>query len=290
VNLSWQALLVAASIDPLTGVVTRPTLLHRLQGDLRDGLGVGLLYVDLVGFKAVNDTHGHAAGDAVLRTVGARLRAEVRRGDLVARMGGDEFAVLLAGGGRAETTAVAGRVRAALGRPHTWGDHTLRCPASIGWAVAAPSSGSPDEAGPPDEAGSPDAGALAAALLDQADRAMYADRGTVHAGAPEPVGHDRRVAYDVASGWSLADLLAARPAVAVLESRVLRTALGHGREREALLVFVGLLTQLGIRVVLDDEADDDCRRLAADLGVGQAPAASDDRTGILHAETRPTST
>ena len=91
-------LLQAATQDVLTGLCNRRLFMERVQsavrGARRDGACV-VLCLDLDGFKAVNDTFGHAAGDALLREVGSRLVASVRAGDTVARLGGDEFAILL---------------------------------------------------------------------------------------------------------------------------------------------------------------------------------------------------
>ena len=85
--------------DGLTGLANRVLLQDRVTHALavasRSGDSVALLYVDLDGFKQVNDGWGHASGDAVLRAVGAALKAQTRAGDTVARMGGDEFVILL---------------------------------------------------------------------------------------------------------------------------------------------------------------------------------------------------
>jgi diguanylate cyclase (GGDEF)-like protein/PAS domain S-box-containing protein len=93
-SLSRQAL-----HDPLTGLANRTHLLAELQRILSvphvDGTVTAVCYLDLDGFKAVNDSHGHAAGDEVLEQVSQRMQACVRSGDLVARLGGDEFVVVL---------------------------------------------------------------------------------------------------------------------------------------------------------------------------------------------------
>jgi len=87
-----------ASHDTVTGLVNRACFIERLEKAMaKPGSVGGLLMIDLDGFKEINDTHGHAAGDGVLREVGARLRASSRPHDLCARLGGDEFAIILPG-------------------------------------------------------------------------------------------------------------------------------------------------------------------------------------------------
>ena len=105
----------AANTDALTGLANR----RRLDGDLAQlggapATGVGFLMVDVDHFKAFNDTHGHPAGDAVLREVGRVIASAVRQGDVVYRFGGEEFAALLPGASVDDAKAVGERIRAAL--------------------------------------------------------------------------------------------------------------------------------------------------------------------------------
>ena len=127
--------------DPLTCLPNQRLLVDRMEVALgqsrRERSHVGVLFLDLDGFKAVNDTLGHGVGDRLLRAVVARIQAVLRAGDTVARVGGDEFVVVLPNiiqPGEAE--AVAGRLTAALRRPHRLESHVLRVPASIGVAVS----------------------------------------------------------------------------------------------------------------------------------------------------------
>ncbi|WP_431283759.1 diguanylate cyclase [Humitalea sp. 24SJ18S-53] len=105
-----------AMTDALTGLANRPAfveaLCRALSQQKRSGAPFALLYCDLDGFKRVNDVHGHAMGDRLLREVADVLRGCVRREDTPARVGGDEFAVVLVGGEGADTHAVAERLRA----------------------------------------------------------------------------------------------------------------------------------------------------------------------------------
>jgi diguanylate cyclase (GGDEF)-like protein len=137
-----------AETDPLTGVANRLGLeaqvgssiqaAHADAADRRrpaepdDPLQVGVIFCDLDGFKAVNDTHGHAAGDLVLAEVAERLRAAVRSDDIVARVGGDEFVVVSVGVTEDELHAVADRLVHELARPVVGADGTLPVTASIG--------------------------------------------------------------------------------------------------------------------------------------------------------------
>jgi diguanylate cyclase (GGDEF)-like protein/PAS domain S-box-containing protein len=151
-----------ADTDPLTGLANRRALERTLGSALARagarGRSVAVLVLDLDGFKAINDSHGHAAGDAALREVARRLRRCVRERDLVARLGGDEFVVLLTdvGGSSGAAQEACERVDAALSEPVALeaGEAPLR--AAIG--VATYPADATDAAG----------------LLAHADRAMYA--------------------------------------------------------------------------------------------------------------------
>ena len=146
--------------DPLTGLANRAQLTTRLEEALdrtrRERGVVGLLFIDLDRFKPINDELGHDVGDAVLCELGSRLQALIRQCDLAARIGGDEFVLLLDqldDIGAAER--VAARALDSLARPVVIGQHTLQVGASIGIAGGACSAHD------------------AAGLMKQADTAMY---------------------------------------------------------------------------------------------------------------------
>jgi len=125
--------------DPLTGVGNRRRFDAELPATLADDRATALCIVDLDHFKLVNDTHGHPAGDALLKQVGAVMQGAMRPGDSVYRIGGEEFALVLRHATFAEAVDVAERVRAAIAeRPFEIGEtEPLRATASIGVAVAA---------------------------------------------------------------------------------------------------------------------------------------------------------
>jgi diguanylate cyclase (GGDEF)-like protein len=143
-RLAEERLLQLALHDGLTGLANRTLLEERLAaalaGDERTGLHTGVLYVDLDGFKRVNDAFGHEVGDQVLVAVGRRLAAALRAGDTAGRVGGDEFLVI-AGGvpDGAALGELSRRVGAALAAPlRLAGHHRPAVSASVGATLARP--------------------------------------------------------------------------------------------------------------------------------------------------------
>lgn len=132
-----------ASHDSLTELINRRELLARVEELLtrrpRTGLNVAVLFLDLDQLKQVNDTHGHAAGDEVITTVARRLREAVRRDDLVARIGGDEFVVVLTTIGSIDDAAgIAALIHRRVEAPVDVGGDELPVTLSIGLALVEP--------------------------------------------------------------------------------------------------------------------------------------------------------
>ncbi len=147
--------------DMLTGLLNRRALMETLpiaqSRANRSGRSLGLLFVDLDGFKAVNDTHGHEAGDRLLSEIGTRLRGVVRKTDSVFRLAGDEFTVLLEGlHDTGSAYVAAAKIIEAVSRPVAVDGGQARVGASIGLALFAPNGGASPEA-----------------LIKEADERMY---------------------------------------------------------------------------------------------------------------------
>jgi len=150
--------------DPLTRLANRVLFIDRVHNGLSQrpepGADIGVMFIDLDDFKAVNDTLGHAAGDELLVQVAERLRQSVRPGDTVARLGGDEFGVQMAGiGVETEATNVAKRILGSFNSPFVVNGQEVWSHATIGIATAVPG-----------QIEVPD-------LLRRADVAMYTAKG-----------------------------------------------------------------------------------------------------------------
>jgi diguanylate cyclase (GGDEF)-like protein len=164
-----------ADEDELTGLYNRRRMLQRLESAIalatRHRRHLGLLFIDLDGFKEVNDEFGHAMGDGLLKSVGARIAARARSSDIVCRYGGDEFVVVLpelSGGG--DVQQIAETLRWRLSLPYSILERELRVTASVGTAFF------------------PDDGATAEQLLQRADAAMYQAKSLRVAVAASPRG------------------------------------------------------------------------------------------------------
>lgn len=161
-----RELAYSATHDSVTGLPNRGVLLTRAVNALhrasRKEAPVGLLFCDLDGFKELNDTHGHGAGDDLLAAFAARLLDSCRASDAVARVGGDEFAVLLDDDVTEESlAAVAERVVASCGSPFDIPAGTVSVTVSVGAVLAQPRPGSSHTDAEVDD------------LLEKADMAMY---------------------------------------------------------------------------------------------------------------------
>ena len=161
----YEQLSFRAQYDSLTGLPNRALLYERLEAEIalasRSGSLLGILYVDLDGFKETNDVFGHGAGDAVLQEVAQRMTHSVRRGDTVGRIGGDEFVVLLPMLGRREDAEnISAKITAALRPPVAFNQQTLNVGASVGIGIWPLDGEHPD------------------LLLKSADAHMYREKNT----------------------------------------------------------------------------------------------------------------
>ena len=168
----------AAMHDPLTGLPNRQLLLDRLTTalalNLRRNRPLAVCFIDVDGFKAINDSLGHPAGDQVLQMIGTRLLAAVRQSDTVCRYGGDEFVVLLSEiAGAANIPGIASTLLTACRGPHRIGRQDVSISASLGVALC------------------PRDGMDAPTLIANADRAMYGAKN---------MGAGRYLTFDAAMG------------------------------------------------------------------------------------------
>ncbi|MEO6712235.1 MAG: GGDEF domain-containing protein [Mycobacteriales bacterium] len=150
----FEALRSRAVTDQLTGLPNRAGLLEHLSG--MTGSGACVVFCDLNGFKAVNDTHGHASGDEVLVHVARRLKQTVRGEDFVGRLGGDEFVIVVPPHPTQDFDGLADRLRSAMTQPMIL---TGRVLVNIGMSIGMSTL---------------ETGSDAAVVLNEADHAMYA--------------------------------------------------------------------------------------------------------------------
>ena len=185
-RMAEERLIHLAFHDELTGLPNRTLftdrLEHALAASARTAGQVGLLFLDLDGFKAVNDSAGHRGGDHVLVAVAERLRHAVRPGDSVARLGGDEFGVLCIDIDLEEIQAIAERALQALGAPHILEDRAFTVGGSIGVALSGPQTDAKE-------------------LLRHADAAMYraksSGRGRIRLSGSDERQHSDRAMRSV---------------------------------------------------------------------------------------------
>ena len=160
--MSSEKLRRLAHQDTITALPNRVLLMDRLAAALaiaqRRGSQVIILYIDLDDFKAINDTWGHAAGDLVLQQVAKRLSSELRAGDTVGRVGGDEFVVVCANveSAQADAATLAQRLITSVPQPIHFGNALLFVGASVGISVYSTSASDCDT------------------LIERSDSAMYA--------------------------------------------------------------------------------------------------------------------
>jgi diguanylate cyclase (GGDEF)-like protein len=160
-HAEWKIaeLTARAELDPLLDILNRRGFERELARSIsyvkRYGTLAALVFIDLDGFKAINDQYGHAAGDALLKAVASQLTAHVRASDVVARLGGDEFAVLMWNVSETQATAKARELEITIAAAHA-GDGAVQY--SVGASAGVvPLSGD----------------ATSAAISDAADKAMY---------------------------------------------------------------------------------------------------------------------
>jgi diguanylate cyclase (GGDEF)-like protein/PAS domain S-box-containing protein len=233
--------------DVLTGLANRALLRDRLDDLVAVGRTCTVVFVDLDRFKPVNDLLGHETGDDVLRVVAERLVSTTRPGDLVARVGGDEFVmVALDVGEPDDAAALARRIEQRLAEPYLLPLGPVRLGASAGFAIARP-------------------GATVDGLLAEADAAMYAVKDGRRRGGTGPQSHHRRamdrgrrLAEDLAVGIARGEVSAhLQPIVDIASGRTLMLeALARWQHPDLGLLspraFIDLAEYTGLDMALGD--------------------------------------
>ena len=246
--------------DLLTNLPNRGLLLdrveHALQMSRRRGNRIALLFVDLDGFKPVNDRFGHAAGDAVLIDVAQRLSECVRQSDTVARLGGDEFALLLEDVNPSEVSTACDRILTSLSRGAHVAGHQLALSASVGVAFG-------------------DSSETAESMLRNADLAMYEAKAR---GKNQWVEYERAIGRSRLQRLELVESLRASVAagdLTLVYQPVVRASTGYITGVEALArwksngvdvppdVFIRVAEETGLVVALGDVVLDQAARDAA---------------------------
>lgn len=171
-KLAQERLAHQATHDPLTGLPNREAILDHLRAAMarldRTGAPVAALFLDLDGFKPINDRYGHESGDRLLVTVASRLQRQLRATDIVGRVGGDEFLAIC---DAVDAGALVARLREAVTAPVQIGDLVVSVGISIGVAVTTEATGSAD---------------AVQELLATADERMYEDKRRRSTAAPQP--------------------------------------------------------------------------------------------------------
>jgi diguanylate cyclase (GGDEF)-like protein len=165
-RVTRDALEELTSFDPLTGLANRSSLRTHLEQRLGNPT-TAVVFLDLDGFRPINDRYGQAVGDEILRLLAARLASSIRRGDMVGRYGGDEFVVVAAIHDPEELKILATRLAEAVQHPIELPQGTFRLSASVGLAHPGP-------------------GDTAASLLGRADTAMFIAKQHAEGGGTYP--------------------------------------------------------------------------------------------------------
>jgi diguanylate cyclase (GGDEF)-like protein len=192
----------AAEVDGLTGCINRDGLQRHLLRLIREadrnGTSLSLAIIDLDGFKSVNDVFGHPSGDAVLKSVGGSLRSSVRGGDIVARYGGDEFALILPAASERQAAPVIDRVRASISSLDVPGGTITAC---VGVAERYQDESMQELVARADDALREAKGSLSPGSVRRASRTVHALKGSAVEGAsPDRRQRWRAIAGDIGLG------------------------------------------------------------------------------------------